>query len=127
MIWLAPILYFLINVTDAFTDKNTNVNHTRGALLYATACSIIGLILLITQHATWYDILIFPLITRAAFFDPILNLMRGKNILYEGVKKPKGKRSWYDEFERKLDLSTFSLRIIYLAVYMSYLIFVYAN
>jgi hypothetical protein len=127
MIFLAPILYIIINVVDAYSDRNRVVNHKRGALIYAAACFIIAIPLLVSHNATWLDVCVFPLITRAAFFDPVLNLIRGKSILYEGKKKPKGEGSFIDELERRIGLSTFWLRIVYLKIYISYVIFIYVD
>lgn len=127
MTWFAPILYLIINIVDAWSDRNINVNHRRGALLYATASAIVSIPLLITQNLSWLDVISLPILTRAAFFSPILNIMRGKSILYTSAKKSKGQGSVIDELERRLGISTFWLRIIYLTAYLAYIIFVYAR
>ena len=126
---LSIFVYIAINVVDAYTDRRIAVNHIRGAIVYGVICAVIAWPLLQWTDARLLDVILLPLLTRAAIFDPVFYLMKGKyrGIFFEEVKKIGGEKSIIDNLERKLGLSVFWMRVIYFVLYIAYLIFIYAN
>ena len=123
---LIPVSYLLAVLihakADAVKTKNGKpVNHLLGAFFY-TAASL-GLFLLFrqTSNATILQLIMLPLLTRAAFFDSLYNKFIGKHWLYEGTKKPKRKESIIDTIERIIGLPVGVYRLIYFAAYGIYL------
>lgn len=126
--YILPITCFLFVTFDAFTDmvnikEGEAINHKRGAIYYLIASLILGAVFLAWSNAPLLDIIVFPVITRMAFFDPLLNVMLGKSFIYEGVYKTKKDRSFTDWIEGKIGLSVIWLRVIYLALFIGYLIY----
>lgn len=109
-------------VIDAYTDgvDILNVKHLRGIIIYFVGVGISYSFFL--DSIKWYHLLIIPILTRAALFDPVLNLMTGNNFVYNGDRN-NPKRSWVDRFEDWTGLSIFWLRIAYLVIYVGYLIY----
>lgn len=120
-----PLVYIIINLIDAYTDRKRVVKHKRGAYIYGAVCFIVSWPLLGLTPATLFDVISLPILTRLAIFDIVRNLFAGKDWLYEGDKN-KPDKSWFDQLESKLNISIFWLRILYIAKYMAYLIFIYA-
>lgn len=122
---IVPLVYIIINLIDAYTDRKRVVKHKRGAYIYGAVCFIVAWPLLGLTSASLLDVISLPLLTRLAIFDIVRNLFAGKNWLYEGDKN-KPDKSWFDQLEEKLNVSIFWLRIFYIVKYLSYLIFIYA-
>lgn len=120
---LPVILYQLLIVLDAYTDRKGNVNHLRGAILYAIGSLIISLPFIHSQP--WYHLAICAVLTRVAFFDPYLNWMRGKSFTYNGDPNNPD-RSFIDKLEDATGLSIFWLRVIYIVIYATHL-FIWAK
>ena len=122
---MIPTLYILLVAGHAYWDarkikKGIIINHKLEAIGYLIISVLLSIFL-----AKWFSVLpliLFPLLTRAAFFDPVLNLFLGKSWLYEGVQKPKNKESWFDRLERNIGWPTYVYRIFYFAIYLIYLI-----
>lgn len=120
---ILPIVYFLINFLHAFWHS---VRIRKGELILSRRKTaeviVINLIAgtgLIFFFPFW-PIVLFAVLTRAAFYDPLLNILRGKPITYEGtINKEKSK---IDDWENKTGLSAMAFRVIYLAAYIIYLI-----
>ncbi len=70
--------------------------------------------------SNWLPLIVFPIVTRLAFFAPALNLFRGKKIFYRGVISKQ--KSLWDYVESRLPISTATIQIIYLAMYIVYLL-----
>lgn len=121
MEFITPLVYLIVNIIDAWTDRKRIVKHKRGAYIYAAICLIVAWPLLDFTNVELWDVILFPLLTRAAFFDTARNLFAKQNWLYEGDKN-KIDKSFFDEFEAWLGISTFWLRIIYFVAYIIYLI-----
>ncbi len=131
---MIPLVYILINLIQAVYDsiqikKGILINHKKESILYALVCFIVFWIILGVRdkfniESGWQllPLIIFPIIVRACFFDPFLNLFLKKSILYEGVPKSKDKESWFDRQERKLALPTWFFRLLYLTAFITYLI-----
>lgn len=126
MIWLLPIIYLLIVASHASVDcylikvRHKTINHKFEAAIYILICIILGAVALITGFG-WelLPLILFPIITRAAFFDPLLNWFRGLHWLYEGS----GGNSYWDRLERQIGLPVALYRIIYLLVYGAWLFY----
>jgi len=125
MIWL-PLTYFLLNLIHAIWHwylierRNKLVKSLQKTTEYTLASVIVGMVFKWVFHFKLFPIIMFCLITRAAFFDPILNFFRGKTCAYEGeIKKEKG---FFDWLENKTGLPTWFFRIAYWASYIIYLI-----
>ena len=122
--FLLIIIYQFLTFADAWTDRKGNVNHLRGAILYATGGALVALLFI--HRIPWYHIALCLLLTRAAFFDVYLNLLRGKPFSYNGdATNPK--RSLIDKLEDWTGLSVFWLRVIYIAAYLTHIIIYYAT
>lgn len=120
--FIIPFSFLVINLIDAFTDTHTDVNHRRGAFLYAIACIFLSVAYLKFTDINMWWLVGFSLLTRVASFDPFLNLLRGKPFIYEGINEGKKDKSIVDWIESKLGLSIFWLRIIYIVIYLAFLI-----
>lgn len=126
--YILPILFVIVVFLDALTDiikirENEKINHKFGALIYFIISLVAGIVFWAWSTATWADIILFPLITRLAFFDPLLNLLLKKPFIYEGVHKPKEDSSFTDLIEKKTGISVLWLRLIYIILFIGYLIF----
>lgn len=113
-------------VIDTYTDgiDMLNVKHLRGAVLY-----IIGVAFpysFFVKDVSLHHLIIIPILSRAAFFDPILNLFTGNPFNYNGYKDNQN-RSLIDKIEDWTGLSIFWLRIIYIALYVGYAIYFIIN
>jgi len=122
---MIPIAYILLNVIHALwhwyriVKKNITIRSTQKTIEYSVA-SILAAVVLILFHYPVLPMILFALLTRMAFFDILLNILRGKSWLYEGeIKK---RKSWVDWFENQTGLPIWVLRILYIAVYIGYLI-----
>lgn len=121
MEFIIPTIFILIVVAHALIDayqiekKGIYINHFKEGCYYALVCVVVSFVLWkLGNH--WLSLAIFPLITRMAFFDGLLNLFRGKKFLYEG------KASLVDRIERAIGLPTWFMRMFYFAAYIVYLI-----
>ena len=135
---MIPLIWFILVIGHAVLDwykirrRNININHFRESCWFAFICLVVALIILgvegfsETIGSGWrafLPLILFPLLTRAAFFDPLLNILLDKGLLYEPRKKPQGNGSWWDQFERWIGLPVWVYRVVYLAGYLVYLIF----
>jgi hypothetical protein len=116
-----------------FADNKT-VNHFRHGIYYAIVCTVISL--WFSKEFGWViglKIFGIGILVRAAFFDPILNIMREKPLWYNGsYDKEAWKKgsSWLDWIEHKIihdlghdsKLSIIYLKLIYLIVWLIYII-----
>jgi hypothetical protein len=51
---------------------------------------------------SWWQVVVIGILTRLAFFDPLLNLIRGKPLLYNGAGTTGSK---LDQFENKFSVT----------------------
>ena len=121
---IVPIFYILLNIVDAFTDYKLKdkVKHKRGALIYMTISVVMFFVFGAFAKTTLTDNIVFPVITRLAFFDPLYLLFIRERLTYEGDKN-KPDKSFIDEVEAFLGIPILCLRLIYLLIFVSYLIF----
>lgn len=129
---LIPVFYLLMVAAHAFIDsvkikKGIVIRHNTESYFFAATCFLIFFPLLDAmpdEVGYWHPLplILFPLLTRLAFFDGLLNMMINKPWLYEGVKKPKDKESWFDRLERNIGLPVWLYRLIYIVLYLSYLV-----
>jgi len=130
MEFIIPISYLILVAIHAYCDKvrtknDKPVSHGWGSFYYVMAS-----ICLLYAYGYWVypehpffpaELFILPILTRAAFFDPLYNKFIGKHWLFEGVKKSKRLESWFDRLERNIGLPTAVYRLAYLAAYFIYL------
>ena len=120
-----PLVYILINLIQAIwhsylIKKNRLILLGQKTIEYGIASILAGLVLKLIFRVELIPLILFCLLTRLAFFDPFLNVLRGKPIAYEGeIKRSK---SFYDWFEDQTGLPTMFLRVVYLAAFLIYLI-----
>lgn len=127
---LLPVIYILINIIHAgyhwylIVKRNKLITSVQKVIEYGLACVLVTVIFLIIGYFDW-PLVLLPLLTRAAVFDPCLNLLRGKSWLYEGqISK---RKSFVDWVENLTGLPVWVFRITYLLTYIGYLIYYYAT
>lgn len=123
--YFIPFIYFVIVLVHAIwhwyriVKKNELITSTEKFLEYAVACFVCFIALL-----KWVEplhLIVFPIVTRMAFYDALLNLFRKKGFLYEGeISK---KKSWVDWIENKIGLPTWLYRLVYALLWVGYLIY----
>ena len=122
---MIPLIYILLNLIHALwhsylIKKNRLIQSGQKIIEYSIVSILAGVILKIVLGCKLLPLILFCFLTRLAFFDPFLNVLRGKPISYEGeIKK---KKSFYDWFEQQTGLPIMFLRVVYLAAFLIYLI-----
>jgi len=122
---MIPLTYILLNLIHAvwhsyLIKKNRLILSGQKTIEYAIASILAGLVLKLIFRVELIPLILFCLLTRLAFFDAFLNVLRHKPILYEGsISK---KKSFVDWLERQTGLPVAIFRIIYLASFIVYLI-----
>ena len=122
---MIPLVYILINLIQAvwhsyLIKKNRLILSGQKTIEYAIASILAGLVFKLIFRVDLIPLILFCLLTRLAFFDAFLNVLRHKPILYEGeIKRSK---SFVDWFERQTGLPVAIFRIIYLVAFIVYLI-----
>src|SRR5687767_45302 len=137
-IFLSVIFILVCTVQAGYQAQkfiaNKPVNHFRHGIYYGIVCGLISFWFL--HEFGWaigLKIFIMSILVRAAFFDPILNLMRDKPIWYNGSYDSETwakSSSWLDWLEHKIikDLGADSkmpiiyLKLIYILVWVIYII-----
>jgi len=127
---MLPLTYILLVLLHAYYDsteikKGIIIDHFRESIYYLFAFMLLGVAFKLTLGGEVLPLILFPLLARAAFFDPLLNLFIGKGWLFEGVSKPKSKESWWDRLERQIGLPVWVYRIIYILAFVSYTLIYY--
>jgi len=128
MIYIIPVIYVFINIVHAvwhwhlITQFDKTIKSTQKVIEYGVLC--LAAFFLLLPYSNWLPLIIFPVLTRAAFFDALLNALRGKNLFYDGVISKK--KSWVDYIEDKIGLPQWFFKLIYLFAYITYLI-IYLN
>jgi hypothetical protein len=127
---LIPITYILINLIHAvwhwyLIKKNRLIQSGQKVIEYSIASILAGLTIFIFLEGELVPLILFCLLSRLAFFDGFLNILRGKDLLYEGeISK---RKSWTDWIENKIGLPVWVFRIVYLVAFFVYLIIYYAG
>ena len=122
---MIPLTYILINLIQAvwhsyLIKKNRLIMSGQKTIEYSVVSILAGLVLKLVFRVELIPLILFCLLTRLAFFDSFLNILRGKPLSYEGeIKK---KKSFYDWFEQQTGLPIMFLRVVYLAAFLIYLI-----
>src|SRR6187551_1425636 len=131
---MIPLIYILINLGQAvwhwfrIVKNNELIKSKRKTLEYALFSILAALIILGVKGSfksgSWLidylPLILFCFLTRLAFYDPFLNVLRGKKLSYEG--EISRKKSFYDWFEDQTGLPIMFLRVVYLAAFLIYLI-----
>jgi hypothetical protein len=128
-----PLTYILINLIHALwhcylIKKNRLIQSGQKVIEYSVLSIVAALIILWVKgsfkYGSWLTdslpLIFFCLLSRLALFDPVLNLLRGKPIYYEGTIDRK--KSGFDWLESKLPVPIWLLRLIYIAAFITYLI-----
>lgn len=136
MIYYIPLVYLLLVIAHTIIDwytikkRQQKVNHKKGMYYYCAASfflffPLIDSFPLFTNFYQPIPLIVFPIVTRAAFFDPLLNWFLGQHFLFEGVEKPEADKSWWDRLEAKIGLPVIVYRIIYFSLYLISLFYYY--
>lgn len=98
--------------------RNKSISHKRHAAYYCL--TILPMVYFFS--AFWWQVVVIGVLERLAFFDPILNLIRGKPLFYNGKGTTgSGQDLWENE------LATWAvktLKIAYVAIFIAVLIFI---
>lgn len=114
MILAISLIVILHAWIDAYQIKQGwHIQHGLETAAYFAACSTLLLAF------NWLPVLTISITARAAIFDPALNLMRGKQITYNGAGA-----SIIDRLENKTGIQHKYLMIAYLIVFLLNIIFV---
>src|SRR5687767_12395818 len=122
---MIPITYILINFFHALwhsylIKKNRLIQSGQKIIEYSVISILAGLTISILSGWQVVPLILFCLLSRMAFFDAFLNLLRGKDLLYEGeISK---RKSWTDWIEDKIGLPVWVFRILYILAFFTYLI-----
>lgn len=122
---MIPIVYILLNFLHAvwhyyLIKKNRLIKSGQKIIEYSVISILAGLILKIWFGWQLIPLILFCVLTRMAFFDIFLNLLRKMPILYEGqISK---KKSLVDWIENKIGLPVWTFRVVYLSAWLAYLI-----
>lgn len=125
MINFLPLVYLAIVVFHCLIDayqiekKGIYINHFKEGCYYGLVCAIVSCILYFVLHLPLSPLIVLPLVTRLAFFNPLLNIFRGKKLNYIGT------RSWFDKIETSLNISPSVFIFLFIAIYILYLIIYY--
>ena len=122
---MIPLTYILINLLQAvwhwyLIKKNRLILSGQKTIEYSILSLLAGATILILSGVAVVPLILFCILTRLAFFDSFLNILRGKPLSYEGDINRK--KSFYDWFEDKTGLPIMFLRVVYLAAFLIYLI-----
>jgi len=64
----------------------------------------------------WWQVVVIGIVTRLAFFDPLLNLVRGKPLLYNGAGTTGSK---LDQFENRFSVTWIRfIKLAYVALFV---------
>ena len=122
---MIPITYILINLLQAvwhwyLIKKNRLIQSGQKIIEYSVLSILAGVILKSVLGCKLLPLILFCVLTRLAFFDAFLNILRGKDLLYEGeISK---RKSWTDWVENKIGLPVWVFRIFYFVAFFVYLI-----
>jgi len=122
---MIPLTYILLNLIHALwhyylIKKNRLIQSGQKIIEYSIVSILAGVILKIVLGCKLLPLILFCLLSRLAFFDPFLNILRGKDLFYEGeISK---RKSWYDWIENKIGLPTWVYRLLYIVGFFIYLI-----
>lgn len=95
---------------------NKPISHAQHAVYY---CLTI-LPMLYFFWPVWWQVIVIAILCRLAFFDPILNLIRGKPLFYNGAGTT---GSWLDQWENSLaEWALAALKMTYVVVFIIVLI-----
>lgn len=122
---LLPLIYIALVILHSayhwwkIEEKNKLITSTQKIIEWSVISILAGVLLI--PFYQLLPIIIYPIITRLAFFDITLNLMRGKSWLYEGAIS-KSKSLW-DFVESRIGMPIWIFRVIYILMFLAYLIF----
>jgi len=125
---MIPLTFILINFLQAFwhkylIQKNRLIQSGQKIIEYLTISILAGVILKIWFGWQLLPLIFFCLLSRLAFFDIMLNLLRGKNWLYEGsIGRYK---SFWDWLERQSGIPIMIFRLLYIALFIGYTLIYY--
>ena len=125
---MIPLTFIILNFIHAIwhsylIKKNRLIQSNQKVIEYTIGSLLTGVILVTGFGCKLLPLILFCLLTRMAFFDLFLNLLRGKPILYEGHLSKK--KSIVDVFESWTGLPIVVLRGLYLAGFIAYTLIYY--
>ena len=122
---MIPLTYILLNLIHALwhsylIKKNRLILSAQKTIEYSIASILAGVVLKLVLGCQLLPLILFCVLSRLAFFDPFLNVLRGKDLFYEGeISK---RKSWYDWIENKIGLPAWVYRLLYIVGFFIYLI-----
>lgn len=120
---ILPVVYLVLNVAHAYWHakriKKGELILSKKKIAEAIISNVVVFLVVIFFYPFW-PVILFAGLTRAAFYDIALNLFRGKRWTYEGDISRK--KSWMDWIEYEIGFPPYVYRVLYLAVYVTYLI-----
>ena len=122
---MIPLTYILLNLLQAvwhnyLIKKNRLILSAQKIIEYSIVSILAGLTIFIFLEGKLVPLILFCILTRLAFYDPFLNVLRGKDLFYEGeISKKKSLSDW---IENKIGLPVWVFRIVYLVAFFVYLI-----
>jgi len=125
---MIPLIFILLNIIHALwhwylIKKNRLIQSNQKIIEYTIGSLLTGVILVTGFGCKLLPLILFCVLTRMAFFDTFLNLLRGKPFLYEGeISKKKGFTDW---IEKQTGFPIVVLRVLYLAGFIAYTLIYY--
>ena len=125
---MIPLTYILINFLQAvwhwyLIKKNRLILSAQKTIEYSVISILAGIVLKLVLGCQLFPLIFFCILSRLAFYDIFLNLLRSKNWLYEGsIGKYK---SFWDWLERQTGIPIMIFRLLYIALFIGYTLIYY--
>lgn len=125
---MIPLTYILINFLQALwhrylIGKNRLILSAQKIIEYSFMSILAGVVLKTVLGCHLLPLILFCVLSRLAFYDIILNLLRGKDWMYEGVI---GKyKSFWDWLEAQSGIPMMIFRLFYIALFIGYTLIYY--
>jgi len=122
---MIPLAFILLNFLHALWHKhlinqNYLIKSWRKIIEYTALSLLAGLTILILSGGQVVPLILFAVLTRLAWFDLFLNILRGKPLFYQGqISKKKSLTDW---FEKQTGIPIAILMIFYIGLFVLYLI-----
>lgn len=95
------IVWFIFITLEAYRNwhvievQKSRPDYLQSFVIRGMAAVLHGIFMGVTEPSNWYPVLIFQVTSFWILFDPLLNIMRNKPLLYLGDPK-KGSSGWLD-------------------------------
>ena len=125
---MIALTYILLNFMHAcwhkyLIGKNRLILSGQKIIEYSGLSILAGVVLKSVLDCSLLPLILFCVLSRLAFYDILLNLLRGKNWMYEGqISKYK---SFWDWLERQTGIPLMIFRLLYIALFVGYTLIYY--